>query len=204
MDYQQSVMNFLKEAREAAERFLDGLSDPVIEAYCSMSPEEIGRVFLSDSEVIKRDEKQAIKAYLAARAIRAAVALKANLPKINVLAMEPWHLADTMLRLGMSYQELIAMETRLSKNYQGMIYSMEGGRRTSIGRGYYEDREDYAAAIQEASESWENGGTDQHHIVAKKLAKRYKLNENGLKKKLAPIAREYGRCSGMKGVKKAR
>jgi hypothetical protein len=127
MDYQKTVIDFMKEAMEAAERLLEKLPGEEIEAYCSRSPEEIRRVFLSDHEVIKRDEKQAIKAYLTARAVRAAVALKENLPKINVLAMEPWHLADTMLRFGMCYQEFIAMGTRSSKDYQEMMHSHVAG-----------------------------------------------------------------------------
>jgi hypothetical protein len=120
---------------------------------------------LSESQVNKRDEKQAIKAYLTARAIRVAVTLKENLPKITVLAMEPWHLADTMLRLGMCYQELIAMEYRLSKDYLDMIHS-HVARSVIVRKRWNPLKELIAEALGIAVPKWENNDKRFHTSVS--------------------------------------
>ena len=61
-----------------------------------------------------------------------------------------------------------------------------------------EDREDYEAAKSEALEYWKSGGTDYHHVVAKKLAKDHILSPQTLKKKLIPIAEPFGKVFGYK------
>ncbi len=67
---------------------------------------------------------------------------------------------------------------------------------------YFEDREDYRLALEEARQYWDEGGSDLHHVLAKRLAGRHNVPLGPLKKRLAPIARAYGRCFGDKGAKK--
>jgi hypothetical protein len=52
---------------------------------------------------------------------------------------------------------------------------------------WQEDREDYALAISEALQYWQDGGTEKHHVVARRLSKKYRLPYTPLKRKLAQI-----------------
>jgi hypothetical protein len=110
-------------------------------------------------------------------------------------------LPSDMYWLGFAYRGLKEFYHRTHPRYKRMIHSTRTTDLLIEGR-YKEDREDYIMAEQEAIQYWEDGGTDLHHVVAKRLAKKYNLKESGLKSKLALIAREYSRCFGMPGVKK--
>ncbi len=63
-------------------------------------------------------------------------------------------------------------------------------------------RNGYAAAIAEADALWKGGDKRLHNELATLLAKKHFVSRNSLKEKLAPIARRYGRCLGVKGVRK--
>jgi hypothetical protein len=64
------------------------------------------------------------------------------------------------------------------------------------------DREDYEQAKAEADSYWRGGGKDLHHIVAKRLAKKYNVSAASLRKLLIPIAKSYNKVFGFKGVRK--
>lgn len=114
-------------------------------------------------------------------------------------SFDPWWVALMMYKIGFAHAELHNHDLRSQPTYRAMIHA-----RWVPEIRYADDRDGYALAIEEAEKYWQNGGTELHHVVAKRLWEDYLVNENGLKKRLAPIARKYGRCFGEKGSRKIR
>lgn len=202
--FRQRVIEFIELARVESDRYLSNYSPEEIETFRGMGllDETLEKLKSSQTD---RDKKRALESRIVAEGLRCAVMIREIIAGLDRIGgpeqMNPWNISEAMYRIGFAHATLHNLSLRLHPDYQSMIHGVKAAEIIGETR-YREDREYCSVAIETAEQYWKEGGQDLHHVMAKRLAKQYLLNENSLKKRLAPIARKYGRCFGEKGITK--
>lgn len=193
-----AIWAYVRLIKREAKQFLRKLTEAEIEAYRTVPVEDLIGNMGGDSKA----QKEAMEGLMMKDAVMSALTIKTIASRIMSQGYDDRDLPFDMYHLGFACRGLKEIGIRTLPAYKQFIHSTLSAEIIEERR-YKEYREDYEQAIEEAKQYWENGGPDLHDDVAMRLSKKYYLNHNGLKKRLAPIAREYGRCFGLKGITKS-